>query len=99
MEVGVSDVGCEIVANSEGEAEAVEPLSGEFGQVSMPERSIVEPNFVFNIAVKWAGDAADFVGGFLDDGLDALQIGEWVGREPNRSEERRVGKEWRSRWA
>src|SRR5689334_502291 len=71
MKIGIGNIRREIVADAKGEAEAIETLSCKFSEICLPEGTIVEPYFVFDVAVEWASDASDFVGRFLENAFDA----------------------------
>src|SRR5262249_13323396 len=43
VEVRVADLAEEVVADPEGQMEAVEALRGEHGEIPLPERAVVEP--------------------------------------------------------
>ncbi len=74
VEIRIRDVCGEVVADAERKAEAVESLSREFSQICLPEGTIIEPRLVFDVAVEWASDAADFVGGSLNDSINRFEI-------------------------
>jgi hypothetical protein len=48
VEVGVAELPREIVADPESEVETVEAMPREHVEIGRPERSIVEPRFVFD---------------------------------------------------
>ncbi len=58
-EVGVGDFAEEIVADAEGEVEAVEAVLGEHGEILGPHVAVVEPGLVFELAAEEAHVAAD----------------------------------------
>ena len=68
QEVSVGDAADEVVADAEGEVEAVEALGGQHGQIGGPHLAVVVPGLVFHVAGEESGDAADDVGGLLHDG-------------------------------
>src|SRR6185437_10135861 len=57
-EVGVGDFAEEIVADAEGEMEAVEAVRGEHGEVLGPHLAVVEPGLVLELAAEEAHVAA-----------------------------------------
>src|SRR5690348_382871 len=83
MKIGVRNVGREIVADAECEAEAVEPLGREFSKIRIPKRTIIEPRLVLDVAVEGTRDTADFICRSLNNGLDRSKIFERVLRKAN----------------
>jgi hypothetical protein len=80
-EIGFGDGLATVVAQPQGEAETVESLRGQHGEIARPEFAVLEPGLVFHIAAEQAGDAAGGVGGALDDGLGDGERGHGIGRE------------------
>ena len=68
QEIGVGDLAEKVVADAEGQVEAVEALRGQHGEVPRPHLAVVVPGLVFHVAGEQPGDAADGVGGALDNG-------------------------------
>ncbi len=73
VQVGIAHLAREIVADAEGQAEAIETMRGEHCQVFPPAGFIVEPGFVFHFAHEWPDDAADSVRRLLFDGAGAIE--------------------------
>ena len=80
-EIGFGDGLTPVVAQPQGEAETVEPLRGQHGEIARPELPVVEPGLVFHIAAEQAGDATGGVCGPLDDRFGDGERGHGVGRE------------------
>ncbi len=79
QEVAVGDAVQEVVADAESEAEAVEALRGQHGEVRRPHLAVVVPGLVLDLAGEQPRDAADGVGRMLGNGRRDGQRGQRVG--------------------
>jgi hypothetical protein len=75
MQVIAHDVAREIIAQTEGQAEAIETIGDQGSQIIAPEGLVVIPAFVLHVADEGARDAAHGVGGLLLE-----RLGEGQGR-------------------
>src|SRR5207253_732850 len=76
VEIAIADLPREVVSDPQGEAEPVESLRRQHGQVFGPHGAIVVPGLVFDVAHEAPRDAADGVGWALDDGRANIERGE-----------------------
>ena len=73
VQIVAGHVSRKIVSPAESQAEAIEAIRDQSGQVVAPVVAIVEPAFVFDLAYEGAVDTADCVGGLFLDGLRRAQ--------------------------
>ncbi len=66
VKVAIGDIGGEIVAQAQREAEAVEALGREHRQVAAPKFLVVKPALVLDVAGKGPPDGTHGVGGSFD---------------------------------
>src|ERR1039458_3882580 len=81
MKITIGDAGREIVADAEHQMKAVEPLRRQHGEILRPERTILKPRFVLDIADKRARNAANGIGRFFANRLHVGQRSYRVGCE------------------
>ena len=73
VEIDVADLLRVVVLDAEGQAERVEAVACQHGEVGAPEIAVVQPAAVFDLVGDEAGDGPDAVGGLFGHGGAELQ--------------------------
>ncbi len=101
QEIGIRDILELVVAEPEGEVQAVEALRCQHGEIARPHCAVVEPRLVVGLAGELAHHAAHRIGGPLDDRLEnPLAMAQAIGQFAQRiGKPARVGADRQNGWA